>query len=295
MAAGVKLKPGMLRKKESGKFQIIAGFQRITVLLEIYGPDYEVEFWVYDEGFPNSQAVEVAIEDNGSHGRPLSSKDRRNVVRRMLEINPRRTDQEISELCGVSDRTVANQRKHVPGALTDERQGRDGKRKTAKGQTEDSKEGKRSEDNSDTESDSQDGEKADTPEALEGEVDSSDGNGDTSEMDSIVCYSTEEEPDVTKTDPVPRHTPDELQMSILALENVCRMQAREFDRRANFVQKLQSREYFTEVELEMLSCLAKDMDALEPIDSVEWYERTIDMRAVCLLLSEILATAGKQD
>jgi hypothetical protein len=57
VAAGVKLKSGMLRKKESGKFQIIAGFQRITVLLEIYGPDYEVEFWVYDEGFACQEEV----------------------------------------------------------------------------------------------------------------------------------------------------------------------------------------------------------------------------------------------
>lgn len=304
--AGVKLNPGILRARASGKFQPIAGTQRIAVLLQKYGPDHEMEFWVYEESFPDADAFDVAFDDNSTHGRPLTAKERRMAVRKRLEMNPGLTDTEISERFGVSDRTVGNQRDHVPGARTSERKGRDGKIKKANWTVKKEKKASAN-DESDSPSQSKYEDEESHPAVTAPEqVSSVESGGEVSQQsahkENFAPISEGNqllfgfyEADVDRGSAVESNVSvsevSSIQQALTVLSKVCRMQAREFERRAQYIDRILPQSKFSKAELELLHFISHDMDALEPVDSYEWFQKTGDLRAICHLISELLAAA----
>jgi len=308
--AGVKLKPGILRARASGKYQIIAGSQRIEVWIEKFGPDYEMEFWVYEEDFPDAEAFDVAFDDNSTHGRPLTAKERRMAVRKRLEMDPGLTDTEISERFGVSDRTVGNQRDHVPGARTSERKGRDGKIKKANWSVKKEKKASaHDESNSSSQPKSEDEESHSAITAPE-QVSSVESGGEVSQQSAhkenfalisegnqllFGFYEANVDSGSAVESNVSVSELSSIQQGLSALSRVCRMHSREFERRAQYIDRILPQSEFSKAELELLSCLAHDMDALQPVDSYEWFQKTGKMRAICHLLSELLAATEDEE
>ena len=89
--------------------------------------------------------------------------------------------------------------------------------------------------------------------------------------------------------------PELIQHGLSALAKVCRMQSREFERRAAFIDRILPQGDFSKAELELLACLARDTNALQPVESFEWFDKTTDLRAVCHLLSELLMAADDHE
>lgn len=85
---------------------------------------------VYFEGNEDDAYVE-AVRRNIAHGRPLTVRERERAAVRMLAAHPEWSDRRISEVCGLSPKTVA---RHRPDATVENPQlrtrvGRDGKRR----------------------------------------------------------------------------------------------------------------------------------------------------------------------
>mgnify|MGYP000226932026 CR=1 FL=1 len=280
--AGAKCKKVDLLKKPGGKFQPIAGFQRVAATRLELGEDATIKARVYC-GLSKAEAMRISVLSNKFHGTPLNQKDRRNAVRCLLREDPHMTDAEIHDLTGASLRTVAYQRGKVPGAETTVRRGRDGKFKSAKPKkktiagNEVAKVEPQPIESSAKEPD---------PELVFGdgffepEATGSDQNAPTSpEVFAIPQLDEAEKASVPE---------------LSTLSKICRMQARELERRADFIDKLNHRSFFTAAELDLIRYVAEDAEALEPVDSPHWDERSEQLKAVCIFISGLLATDDEE-
>jgi len=273
-----------LLERPEGKYQIIAGFQQLKATRLELGEGATIQARVY-QGLSNAEAMRLSVKSNKFHGTPLNHKDRRNAVRCLLREDPEMTDAEIHDLTGASLRTVAYQRDKVPGSKTTVRRGRDGKFKSAKPLKA-----------TNTEKPST------TAEALASET------PPPQEIDPQLTFG----PDFLGTDAVAEmvlppamlddlesaafEQPDEnIVPELRTLANICRLQAREFERRADFIEKLSRTAFFTPAELELIRYVAEDASALDVADSSRWDERSEKLKAVCVFLSELLATGGEED
>jgi len=70
---------------ELGTNKLVCGFTRYEAYKKLYTPDYEVD--VITMGFKTDlERISYATEDNMTHGQPLGSWDKKNIVDRMLKI-----------------------------------------------------------------------------------------------------------------------------------------------------------------------------------------------------------------
>ncbi|MDZ4662969.1 MAG: hypothetical protein SGJ18_15255 [Pseudomonadota bacterium] len=75
-----------------------------TINIEISAKETELDRYV--EG----------VKKNSTHGHPLTGKDKRKVIERILRIDDSWSDQVIATIAGTTDRTVANVRKYLRSA-----------------------------------------------------------------------------------------------------------------------------------------------------------------------------------
>jgi hypothetical protein len=73
------------------------------------------------------------------------------------------------------------------------------------------------------------------------------------------------------------------------------MQAREIELRANFIEKLNKKSLFTQDELELIRSVAEEAEALEVVDLGHWDERTEQLKAICIFISQILASDDEDE
>jgi hypothetical protein len=74
------------------------------------------------------EAIRFAIQANGTHGQPLTNRDKRRAVKMVLEMSPGDSDHRIAQWCKVSHTLVANIRRQLATvASCAKRTGRDGK------------------------------------------------------------------------------------------------------------------------------------------------------------------------
>jgi len=274
-----------LLEKPEGEYQIIAGFQQIKATRLELGEDATILARVY-QGLSKADAMRISVRSNKFHGTPLSPKDRRNAVRSLLREDPLMTDAEIHDLTGASLRTVAYQRNKVPGAKTTVRRGRDGKFKSAKP----TKPAKNEKPLIEAETHASE---IPTPEGSDPQLTfGPDFFGTAMDLQVEPRPATTDQPACAPFEkPEEESTVPELR----TLANICRMQAREIERRADFIEKLSHTSFFTPAELELIRYVAEDASALDVADSSRWDERSEKLKAVCVFLSELLATGGEED
>ncbi|WPJ95136.1 hypothetical protein SH580_17060 [Coraliomargarita algicola] len=279
--SGVRFDNVDLLEKPDGKYQIIAGFQQTMATRLELGEDATIQARVYC-GLSKAEAMRISVLSNKFNGTPLNRKERRNAVRCLLREDPHMTDAEIHDLTGVSLRTVAYQRGQVPGAETTVRRGRDGKFKSAKPKktiagNEVAKVEPQPIESSAKEPDRQ---LVFGGEFLEPKALAQDEN-------THISSEKIEIPQLDKGDigSVPE---------LSTLSKICRMQARELERRADFIEKLNHKSFFTEAELELIRYVAEDAEALESVDSPHWDERSEQLKAVCIFISGLLATDNEE-
>lgn len=282
--AGVRFKDIDLLEKPDGKFQIVSGFHQIKATLLEAGGDATIQARVH-RGLSDADAMRISVRSNRDHGNPLNLKDRRNAVRCLLREDPAMTDAEIHELTHASLRTVAYQRDKVPGAKTEIRRGRDGKPKTAKPI-------KKKAAQSETTNIKDESVQTACPEKAEPQLEF---GGEFLEPEAIAAKSTK--PTLTKTFAWPQsdEVVDESVPELSIISKICRIQARELERRANFIEKLNKKSLFTKAELELIRFVAEDAEALEVVDSGHWDQRSEQLKMICVFISQILATDDDAD
>jgi ParB-like chromosome segregation protein Spo0J len=111
--------------------KVIDGAHRLAAARALRWTEVEVVFFDGDD----EQALVEAIRCNRSHGLPLTLQDRKAAARDLLARHPDWSDGRVAEICSLSPKTVANQRRQPssvapltgPGAVSQSRLGRDGR------------------------------------------------------------------------------------------------------------------------------------------------------------------------
>jgi hypothetical protein len=87
----------------------------------------EIEAFVYEGGA--DLAALHSCGANQSHGLRRSPEDKRRAALRCMKLRPRWSDRKVAEHCGISDKTVADERRRAGAEIPQvtEREGRDGK------------------------------------------------------------------------------------------------------------------------------------------------------------------------
>jgi hypothetical protein len=88
--------------------QVIDGMHRLLAALSKGRDTIDVEFF---DGSP-ADAFLRAVEENVTHGLPLSHADRRAAAERIIKSHPHMSDRAIAESAGLAARTVAGIRRH---------------------------------------------------------------------------------------------------------------------------------------------------------------------------------------
>jgi hypothetical protein len=277
--AGVRFDDIDLLEKPNGKFQIVSGFHQIKATRLEAGDDASIQARVH-RALTKAEAMRISVRSNRDHGSSLSLKDRRNAVRCLLREDPYMTDAEIHDLTHACLRTVAYQRNKVPGAKTEVRRGRDGKLKKARPIKK----------------------KADTSVSSDAEDDSALVPCPVKEdlqmvfnLDLMKDQPKQKEPTILEKSelinwPSPEKVDAKSLPELLLIAKICRMQARELERRAHYIEKLSEESLFTKAELELIRFVAEDAEAMEVVDSGNWDDRFLRLKAISVFISQILAT-----
>lgn len=122
-AAGVALPPVTVMDID-GTRRLINGWMSI----EAYETNGETTVPAIVMSGTLEDAVTAIVTANQTHGLRLTSADKRNAVKLVLQHFPEYSNGKVAELCGVSDQTVANVRSRSTGASAGARVGRDGKK-----------------------------------------------------------------------------------------------------------------------------------------------------------------------
>ncbi len=106
---------------------VIDGTHRLEAARMLGCKTVPVVFFDGDE----PEAYVEAVRCNIAHGRPLSITDRKNAAIHLLTSYPGWSDRRLAEICGLSNKTVANLREHssVAASSSTTRTGRDDRRR----------------------------------------------------------------------------------------------------------------------------------------------------------------------
>lgn len=272
--AGVRFKDVDLLKLPDGKYQIIAGFQRVKITRQEGDETATVEARVYSD-ISTAEAMRISVRSNKCNGTALSTADKRHAIQCLLREDPHMTDAEIHDITSAPLRTIAYQRNKVPGAKTTVRHGRDGKLKTAKP----IKKKEVKEPNL---------EKI-TNNEISGETD-----GSTSYVQSELFEENAEKPVSSGlVIALPKQT--EAIPGLRTLVSICRMQAKELEQRASLIEKMNDKGHFNKEELQLIEFLAEDAEALELADSRHWDERSAKIKAISIFISQILVSSEEEE
>lgn len=292
----IELDPVILWKNSRG-YLILDGFQRVEATRKIKGVDAKIRAVVkkMQENCENV-ALDIAIAANQKHGGTFERADRKKAAIRLLEFNPEEYDTVIAKKVGLSPRTIANYREEVDGAKISTRRNEKGaivnvrkpngkeeaqvnqkhpaelnSKQTSKntGNSKESIDGKNPLESSEAASSSPEGEKI-----MKGTA------ADSLFISGEDCTSCEDL---------------NIQSSLSTIANICRMQARELERRADFIEKLKRRKVFKEAELELILCVAEDAEVMEPADSFHWHKNSEELKTICVFISQLLATDNQDE
>lgn len=114
LESGVKLPPITVhRDTQTGKYLILDGFHTFHAALRTGAKMIGVEV---TEKTSELDCLVEALQKNSKHGKPLSSKDRRRNIIKILSFDESWdwSNQVIANIAGTSDRTVANIKSELP-------------------------------------------------------------------------------------------------------------------------------------------------------------------------------------
>jgi ParB-like chromosome segregation protein Spo0J len=270
----IELDPIIVLKTPRG-YLIIDGFQRVEAMRKAKGENAKIHARIIHLHENNSKTlVLMAIAANLKHGAQIELADRRKMALRLLEEDPKMSDNSVAKAVGLGARTIGNYRKENKDLQSETRVGADGRETKVKKQKDTKKSSNKEKTKEST-----------TTESSEHSIDDESAQEVKPSSPSLLPTTL---PVIANKDEGSTESISPLAKALGVVALICRKQAKEIELRADFIEKLQSSKSLTTEEIEFIHIIAEEAEALEMTDSPHFDERAQRIQSASMLLSQLI-------